>query len=225
MIAIIGAMEEEVKAILDLTSDYKKIVIHDIDFYEATLENRKVIIMKSGIAKCAAAISTTILFENFEIDGVINIGTAGGLDESMQVLDVVISVDVCNYDLFIPTDDPSEVDPRGYFVADENYVKIAKEIIGDDNHVHIGLVATGDTFVCEDEHIARIKNRYPEALCAEMEGSAIAQVCNHYKKPFVIIRSLSDVCAHGNSIISFDEYVIKASERSAKWCKQFIAKV
>lgn len=225
MIAIIGAMEEEVKAILDLTSNYEKKVIHNIDFYEAVLDNRKVIIMKSGIAKCAAAMSTTILFENFDIEGVINIGTAGGLEEYMQVLDVVISTSVCNYDLSIPTDDPSEVDPRGYFEANDNYVRIAKEIIGDDNHVHVGLVATGDTFVCENEHIARIKNKYSEALCAEMEGSAIAQVCEHYNKPFVIIRSLSDVCAHGNSIISFDEYVIKASERSAKWCKQFVAKV
>ncbi len=225
MIAIIGAMEEEVRAILALTSAYEKKVIHGIDFYEATLTERKVVIMKCGVAKCAAAISTTILLENYQIDGAINIGTAGGLEESQEVLDVVIGTHVCNYDLDVPGWDKQIDNPKVAYKADERFVQLAQAIIGDDPHVHVGLVATGDTFVHEPWQIERIKNAYPQALCAEMEGSAIAQACQHFNKPFVIIRSLSDVCAHGNSVISFEEYIEKASARSAMWCQQLVSQL
>ncbi|MCI5774361.1 MAG: 5'-methylthioadenosine/adenosylhomocysteine nucleosidase [Erysipelotrichaceae bacterium] len=225
MIAIIGAMEEEVKAILELTTECKQKIIHGIDFYEAKLAQRDVVIMRSGVAKCAATLSTTILFEHYDIEGVINIGTAGGLDDTMQVLDVVVSTHVCNYDLDVPGWDKDIHNPKVSFKANEAYVKKALEIIGEDEHVHVGLVATGDTFVHEPWQIKRIKDAYPAALCAEMEGSAIGQVCQHYQKPFVIIRSLSDVCTQGNSVISFEEYLAKASVRSAMWTQQFVASI
>ena len=56
-------------------------------FYLGTLANRDIVLMQSGIGKVNAAYSTTLLMEHFEIDTLINIGTAGGLNlKEMSVM-------------------------------------------------------------------------------------------------------------------------------------------
>lgn len=227
MLAFIGAMELEVQAFLERMSDVEKKVISNIDFYEGKLAGIECLVMKSGIAKVAAAISTTIMFEHFDIDGVVNIGTAGGLDEREEVLDVVISEKVAHHDIDVPS--PDNDWPKGFnqtktcYEADEKMVNVLKEVTQSENdRVWFGNIVTGDCFIYRDDQINRIQKEYPGALCAEMEGAAIAQVCRHYECPFVIIRSLSDIAHKENNEMTFDEYASKASERSAIWCERFI---
>lgn len=225
MLAFIGAMDSEVEAICKLMDDYQEIEISHTKFYQGHLASKPCVIMLSGIGQVNAAISTTILMENFAIDGVCNIGTAGGLLKDMQVLDVVISNKVAQYDLDIPSDNW----PKGFnqdktaYQADANYISIMKKIMLDNNdRVWLGNIASGDTFVCKEEHIQRILKDYPDAMCAEMEASAVARCCFHYQKPFIVIRSLSDIAHQENNALTFDEYLEKASKRSAIWCKKFI---
>ena len=222
MLAIIGAMDEEVIALLDRMSDVIKKEVSNVTFYEGLLAGKKVIVSKSGVGRCQSTISTTVLFENFDIDGVINFGTAGGLQNDLKVLDVIVSDHVVNYDADV-VDWPKDYDnTKLAYKADEHYISIIKKIIDNDARVFVGNIATGDTFVHLPKQIARIKENYPDALCAEMEGASIAQVCYHYQKPFVIIRSLSDITVNGNSVESFSEYLKLASERSAIWCENFV---
>ena len=50
MIAVIAAMDSEVSAIVSkMNAEAKK--IHGIEFYEGTLENKDVVVMKSGVGK------------------------------------------------------------------------------------------------------------------------------------------------------------------------------
>ena len=55
-------------------------------------------ITQSGIGKVNAAISTTLLINKFKPDIIINTGSAGALDESLNVGDVLISDDVKYHD-------------------------------------------------------------------------------------------------------------------------------
>jgi adenosylhomocysteine nucleosidase len=57
--------------------------------------------------------------------------------------------------------------------------------------VHRGLIITGDQFVDGDIR-ERLVGEFPDALCVEMEGGAIAQVCYLNGVPFVIVRVISD---------------------------------
>lgn len=222
MLAIIGAMDEEVMALLDRMSDVIKKEVSNVTFYEGLLANKKVIVTRCGVGRCQSTISTTVLFENFDVDGVINIGTAGGLQYDLQVLDVIVSDYVVNYDLDVPDWPKNYQNEKLAFKADDHYIDTVKKIIDKDARVFVGNIATGDTFVHTEKQIARIKENYPDALCAEMEGASIAQVCKHYRKPFVIIRSLSDITVNGNSVESFPEYLKLASSRSAIWCENFV---
>ncbi len=44
-------------------------------------------------------------------------------------------------------------------------------------HLHQGVILSGDQFVSAHEHAERLSQEHPQALCTEMEGAAIAQIC------------------------------------------------
>jgi adenosylhomocysteine nucleosidase len=58
--------------------------------------------------------------------------------------------------------------------------------------IHQGLIISGDRFVSTTAESAALQAALPDALCVEMEGAAVAQVCCDYALPFVAVRSISD---------------------------------
>ncbi|GAQ01332.1 5'-methylthioadenosine/S-adenosylhomocysteine nucleosidase [Companilactobacillus farciminis] len=73
----------------------------------------------------------------------------------------------------------------------------------------------------EKKKIATIKKSFPDALAAEMEGAAVAQVCVEFKTPFVVIRSMSDV-GDENASVNFDEFVLQAGRKSVTMLLNFL---
>ena len=100
-----------------------------------------------------------------------------------------------------------------------------KEIIEENDRVFIGNIATGDSLIHKEEQVDLINKNFPTTLCAEMEAAGVAQVCKNYNKPFIVIRSLSDITLSKGNELDFTTYVEIASKRSALWCKKFIEKL
>ena len=84
-----------------------------------------------------------------------------------------------------------------------------------DTHAVRGLICTGDAFVCTPEKQAFIRQHFPNVIAVEMEASAIAQTCHQFRKPFVVVRAISDV-ADKESPMSFDEFLPLAAKRSSE---------
>ena len=101
MYAIIGAMDEEVSALRHRMKDVELKSIGPVDFMFGKLSNKEVVLFKSGIGLSMAAMSTSICLSHFEIDAVINIGTAGGLKSEQNVLDIVVSDKITYHDFDI----------------------------------------------------------------------------------------------------------------------------
>ena len=82
---------------------------------------------------------------------------------------------------------------ESYFQADPGLIREAREA-GEAEGLRIfeGRVASGDLFVADEAARRRIAGLFG-ALCAEMEGAAVAQTCLRNQIPFVIIRSISDL--------------------------------
>lgn len=222
MLGVIAAMDEEVKAITALLDNREHFVVSGIEMEKGMLCQKPLIVMKSGVGKGNASMSTTILLENFKIDKIINIGTAGGLLQEQNVLDAVVSDRVVQHDF-----DTSPVDGEEgigmYFQADTDLADVCvKALDSMDITLHRGLIASGDQFIARDEQLKLLHTRFPEAMCAEMEAGAIAQVCVHYHIPFVVLRSLSDIAHKEDSHMDFLTYVEHASKRSAAFCKEFM---
>ncbi len=224
MIAVIGAMQQEVDELLKLCENVDMRMIHGTTFYTGRLSKTDIVVALSGVAKVAAAMTTTCLFENFDIHGVINIGTAGGLRSEQEVLDVVVSSEVAHHDVDITAFGIKRgFGERFSYKAHPAFVDvIAKMIIGKEHRVWIGPMVSGDQFIHRQDQVERILSDFASANCVEMEAAAIAQVCEHYKIPFVVIRSLSDITVKDDNHLSFEEYLSVAAKRSAHWVQQAV---
>ena len=92
MIGIIGAMDEEVEQLVEVTKAC-------MTFKAGKLAGKDVVIVRSGIGKVNAAACTQILVDDFKADYIINTGIAGSLKAEIDIADVVISSDVLHHDM------------------------------------------------------------------------------------------------------------------------------
>jgi adenosylhomocysteine nucleosidase len=219
-IAIIGAMEEEVQILREQITNRETITIANSEFTLGQLEGKEVVLLKSGIGKVNAAIGTTILLEKFNPDLIINTGSAGGYDPDLNVGDLVISSEVRHHDV--------DVTAFGYeygqvpglpaaFVGDEKFadltVDVARKVL--EQQVKKGLIVTGDSFMNDPVRVEFVRGKFENLIAVEMEAASIAQVCHQFDKPFVVIRSLSDI-AGKESDVSFEAFIHTAAQHSTK---------
>lgn len=226
LIGIIAAMKEEVSSIQALMQEVTIQKIYELEFILGKIHSKNIVLVKCGIGKVNAARTTQILIDNFDIDYIINVGTAGGLSTHIEIGDVVIGEKLLQHDF----DKSAGGNERGYIsdlglylFSDAKLIEKAKcsmENVNENFHVHVGTIATGDIFVQDTV----VKNKIEEefhADCVEMEGASIAQVCTLDKIPFIVIRGISDK-PNGNNGIDFKKYMEMACRRYAKFVDIFL---
>ena len=225
-IGIIAALDEEIDTIKDLMTDISVKQIYELQFITGKIKEKNSILVKCGVGKVNAARTTQILIDNFDIEYVINVGTAGGLDTKIDVGDIVIAEKLVQHDFDVTAAGREKgyiTDTGRYFYSDKNLIekaKIAIQEIDEDFKQFIGTIATGDIFVQN----VNLKNEIIKefnADCVEMEGAAIAQVCALDKVPFIVIRAISDK-PNGNNAVDFEIYLQIACRRYAKFVDFFI---
>lgn len=228
MIGIIGAMDEEIALLFDNMTDKKEQTIANILFIEGKIHGENVILLKSGIGKVNAAMATTIMHERYKPTHVINTGSAGGFNENLEIGDIVISTKVVHHDVDATGFDYQYGQVPGmplFYHADRALIDYAilalKEL---DLSFKQGLIATGDAFMDDEARVRFVKQHFSSLLAAEMEASAIAQVCYQYNIPFVVIRALSDI-AGKHSSISFEAFLEKAARNAADLIITMIRKI
>ena len=217
---IIGAMDEEVDSLKEALTEAKTTSIGGMDFYEGMLDGEPVVIVRCGVGKVNAGNCAQLLISFFGVDRIINTGVAGSLDASIDIGDIVVSVDAVQHDF--------DLTPLGYapgemigiglaaFPADADLRARAVNAVREcapEVHVFEGRVCTGDQFISSAEQKADIIAKVG-GLCCEMEGGAIAQICFQNGIPFVIIREISDK-ADGSAEMNYTEFEHAAAIRCA----------
>ncbi|WP_340371740.1 5'-methylthioadenosine/S-adenosylhomocysteine nucleosidase [Peribacillus sp. FSL E2-0218] len=228
-VAIIGAMEEEVTILRDKLEGLEQVTIAGSEFNTGKLDGVEVILLKSGIGKVNAAMSTAVLLEKFKPDAIINTGSAGGYHPALNVGDVVISTEVRHHDV--------DVTVFGYeygqvpqlpaaFIPDEKLFALAEEAAKEIQDIQVakGLIVTGDSFMNDPVRVEFVRGKFSDLYAVEMEAAAIAQVAYQFQTPFVIIRSLSDI-AGKESNISFDKFLETAALHSADLIVKMVGKM
>lgn len=228
-IAVIGAMEEEVIILRNQLENKKTEIIGNSEFSSGTYGGKDVVLLKSGIGKVNAAMSTTILIERYHPDLIINTGSAGGLNPELNVGDLVISDDVCHHDV--------DATVFGYaygqvpqmpaaYQADERLIQVAEEAARSLEGIQVkkGRIASGDSFMSDPDRVQMVAEKFPGLQAVEMEAAAIAQVAYQYGLPFVIIRALSDI-AGKESDLSFEQFLQTAALNSANLVIEIIRKL
>lgn len=226
-IGIIGAMElevEELKAAMTVSKIEKKA---NMEFYEGTLNDASVVIVRSGVGKVNAALCTQILADLFEVTHIINTGVAGSLNPKLDIGDILISRDALHHDVdaTIFGYKPGEVPQLGLreFPADERLAQLARETcekVNPDIHAVLGRVVSGDQFISGNEIKERLIREY-QGDCAEMEGASIAHGAYLNNIPFVIIRAISDK-ADNSAEMDYPVFEAAAAKHSAALVKELV---
>ena len=226
MIGIVAAMDAEIHEFekrMDLVDHTKTIAGCTLTY--GKWQGKDVVLCKSGVGKAYAAMSCTILCMQGNIDSIINVGTAGGLTQDEQVLDIVISDKVVQADY-----DTSPLDgPSGVGLVYNSHEKLSQSCIEAAKAMqiryHLGTIASQDLFMSRDEDFEKLMNHFPDSICSEMEAGAIGAVATQFNIPFVIVRSLSDVVHHNENPMEFSTYVSKASAQSATLIENWLMRI
>ena len=226
MIGIVAAMDAEIHEFekrMDVVDHTKTIAGCTLTYGKR--QGKDVVLCKSGVGKAYAAMSCTILCMQGNIDSIINVGTAGGLTQDEQVLDIVISDKVIQADY-----DTSPLDgPSGVGLVYNSDEKLSQSCIDAANAMqiryHVGTIASQDLFMSRDEDFEKLMNDFPDSICSEMEAGAIGAVATKFNIPFVIVRCLSDVVHHNENPMEFSTYVPKASAQSAKLIENWLMRI
>lgn len=211
MLGIIGAMDEEVKAIIDKMQDTISVTKAGMTFNKGTLNGKDVVVVRSGIGKVNAGLCTQILVDDYKIDAVINTGIAGSLKAQIDIGDIVLSSDAVYHDMdatgfgyeygVIPRMESS------VFKGDTRLIELAKECcmrVNKDINVHVGRIVSGDQFVSDKAKKDWIDEHF-DGMCTEMEGAAIAHAATLNNIPFLIVRAISDK-ADNSATMDYGEF-------------------
>ena len=226
-IGIVFAMKEELDELLKKLRLVKEYQIFDLVFYECKYKNIECILVESGIGKVNAARSTQILIDNMKVDCIFNIGVAGGVSDKLNVGDIVIGDKLVQHDFDLTAFNHNKgyIPNVGDFIHSDDYlISLATSCMNDgDYNILLGTIASGDIFCTEEKMSQKIATKF-NALCVEMEGASIAQVCYLSHIPFLVIRSISDT-PNGNNQVTYEEFLKTSSANVATYLKEIIRKI
>lgn len=221
MIGIIVAEIEEMNAIKEIMENINYIDIYNLKIYTGKINSKDLLLVRGGVGKVNAARVCQIITDKFNLECIINVGSAGGLNENLNIGDIVVGEKLVQHDFdvsafgrekgFIP-------ETGKFFESDKNLLEKCKNINIDNQKIVTGIIGSGDIFLTNSILKEKIKQEF-NCDCVEMEGAAIAQVCTLNNIPFLVIRSISDI-PNGNNEIDFNEYLKFASKNCAKFINQ-----
>ncbi len=218
-LGIIGAMAVEIATLKENMENLRASTRANMEFCEGTLQGMDVVLAQCGVGKINAAMCTQILIDCYGVTHVVNTGIAGSLHADLDIGDLVISTDAIHHDFDLrfwdrPIGQVPGMDVTA-FPADDALRRYAFDAAEQINPCHTkqGRVASGDQFICSKEQKDRIIAD-TQALCAEMEGAAIAHTAYRNGVPFVIIRAISDK-ADDSAEMDYPTFEAIAAERCA----------
>lgn len=198
VVAVIGAMEEEVALIADGLSQGH----HDsrsakasLDVVCGTLQGAQdpiqVVATVGGMGTVNIAATTQYLIDTYQPDALIFSGIAGNLNKDLHINDVVLggTLRYLDTDMRMVAQFAPELEE---FHSDSRLLHLAEQAL-DQMGIHhlVGTIATGNYFVDSPEKIAQVKEA-TGADAVEMEGAAVCHVAARNQVPALVIRALSD---------------------------------
>jgi adenosylhomocysteine nucleosidase len=238
-IGLLGAFEQEINEIQKHIKSQSIEEIGGRKYIVGKHSNRKVVIAFSKWGKVNAAATAATMINKFNVEKIVFTGVAGSISPDVKIGDIVVGKSCIQHDMdasplfpkfevpltktsyfktcdkistqavnaalhFIETDLKNEIDQM-----------LLKQFQIDSPQVHTGTILTGDKFINCQKHAKLLRDEIDNALAVEMEGAAVAQVCNDYKVPFALWRIISDN-ADSKAEIDFEKFANKICPVYAK---------
>lgn len=165
---------------------------------------KEISVMGSGMGIPSIGIYSYELFKFYDVDNIIRIGTAGGIDDSVGLRDIVIGLGACtNSNYASQYNLPGTYAPIASFNLVEKAVQSARKL---GINTVIGNILSSDTFYCDDEE-ATLKWKKMGILAVEMESAALYMNAARLRKNALCILTISDCPLKGLSLPAEDRQI------------------
>jgi len=244
-LGIMAAMEEEFRLIAQALDCVASRSVGPRTFYSGRSEELDLTLAVARVGKVASAVTTSILIHEFDVDAVLFVGVAGATDSRVKVGDVVVADRLVQHDIDlkgvlgyqrfdIPLLDVREMRCSTELVdvarraaqntiISEEYRAGMRGFTQSEPTLHVGMIGSGDQFICDATERDGLRDALPGLACVEMEGAAVAQVCVEHGVPFVVTRIISDAASQ-EAPVDFGAFIREAaSVGSRAFVREFVS--
>lgn len=238
-IGLISAIPQELAHLRGAMVDVRGANVAHTRFDTGLLDGHDVVLAETGMGKVNAALVTTALAHGFGCRAIVFSGVAGGLDPDLNVGDVVVADRLIQYDAgvieneqlqtyqagHVPFINPT--DRLGYGVDTVVLDKVKGALRGlslpplspeaggrgSAAQIVYGTVLSGDQYLHSEPTRVRLHSQFG-GRAIEMEGGAVAQVCEAFGIGWLVIRALSDLAGQ-DSRFEFNQFASEVAAASA----------
>lgn len=172
--------------------------------YTGTYKGKKISVMGGGMGMPSIGIYSYELFNFYDVDNVIRIGSAGGFSDNIHIRDIVIGMGASTNSNFAHQYElPGTFAPIASYDLLEKAVNTAREL---NIKTVVGNILSSDVFY-DDCKTANDKWKKMGVLCVEMEAAALYMNAARAGKNALCILTISDHIYTGESLSAEERQV------------------
>ena len=176
--------------------------VRGVQGYTGTYNGKRVSVMASGMGQPSIGIYSYELYNFYDVDNIIRVGSAGSLHKDLHIRDIVLAQGACSNTNFV-----SQFELPGHYAPIASYKLLKKAADAADKmglRYMVGNILSSDTFY--DDSMGTVKWAKMGVLAVEMESAALYMNAARAGKHALCICTISD------SIVN-DEPPTTAEER------------
>lgn len=171
--------------------------IRGVQGYTGTYKGTRVSVMASGMGMPSMGIYSYELFDIYNVENIIRIGTTGTISPDVKMKELIVAMGASTNSNFA-----SQYRLNGTYSAIANYELMHQAIVQAQKAgipYHVGNVLSYDSFYCADETLTQQWSQLG-ILSYEMESAALYMNAAYCRKRALAILTVSDDCLTGEQL-------------------------
>lgn len=169
--------------------------------FTGTYKGKKVSVMGSGMGMPSMGIYSYELYNFYDVEKIIRVGSAGGIADHIKLRDVVIGMGAStNSNYAVQYKLPGTFAPIADFGMIQDAVEAADKL---NTKIVVGNVLSSDTFYDDNEETNSLWKKM-NILCVEMEAAALYMNAARAGKKALCIFTISDHVFTGEALSALD---------------------
>ena len=164
--------------------------VRGVQGYTGKWKDVPVSVMASGMGMPAIGIYSWELYSSYDVENIIRVGSAGALQDNVNVMDIVIAQGACtNSNYAEHFDFPGTFAP----IADPKLLRCAMDTAEERGATwHVGNIYSSDNFYHPKSYDGTLAVRRMGVLAVEMEAAALYANAAYFGKRALCICTISD---------------------------------
>ena len=177
--------------------------VRGVQGHTGTYKGVKVSVMASGMGMPAIGIYSHELFNFFDVENIIRVGSAGAIQENIHLYDLVLAQGACTDSNFL-----HQYHIDGTFAPIASYEMLRRAVASCEQvgaTYHVGNVLSTDNFYNDDEGMPEVLQTVPAwikmgVMACEMEAAGLYMTAARWKKNALCICTISDHMLTGEAL-------------------------